>query len=156
MNKKIVIALTVPMIVGMMCLGLVVASTPTYGIQAKTRLTKRVLEVSGDWTRIYIYVMNPKWQTVEIISIDIDWYVNGTHYGGPSTWYPPDWMGTEGEWDATVLPFEKSAILWFRWTYGPEPPWNEPSGLNTLKFTVYAIIDGQGIQLKTHVSFKTI
>ena len=155
MNKRILIPLVALVVAGIVSSGLALAQS-RYGIRASTMLSKRALEGSGDWTRIYIYVTNPKWQTVEIISIDIDWYVNGEHYGGPWTDEPPEWMGTEGEWDATVLPFERSVILWFRWTYAPEPPHNEPAGLNTVKFNIHGTIDAQDIQLKTWVSFRTL
>ena len=154
MNRKILIVLTVPIIVVMICFGLVFASTNW--ISVNTRLSGLVLEDSDDWMRIYIYVTNPTWQRVEIISVDTDWYVNGKYYKTLSTWYPPEWIFTEGEWDATVLPFEKSVVLWFRWTYAPYPPFNEPSGLNSLRFTIRATVDGQDIQLKTQVSFRTL
>jgi len=154
MNRKFAVALAIPMIM-VTFLGLVFAYSAD-GIHANTKLSKFELVGSGDWTRIYIYVMNPTWQTVEITSFDTDWYVNGEYYKSLTTWYPPEWIFTEGEWDATVLPFENSAILWFRWTYGPEPPYYEPAGLNTMKFTIHATTDGQDIQLNTQVSFRTL
>jgi len=51
MNRKIVIALTVPMIVGIICLSFVSALTPTNRINAETRLSRRILESSGDHSK---------------------------------------------------------------------------------------------------------
>ena len=148
MNRKIVFAMLVPMIVGMF-LGLVaVSSAATVGIHAETRLVGHVFRGGGSklpW--VYIYVVNPTWQTVDVESVQLDVYAKGVFHPEWSARIRPDWHPER--WDTKVLPFETSVVLWLGW-YTEE---GNPEGIYTLDFTVYATVMGEDIELKTRCEF---
>jgi len=153
MNKKIAILLTVPMVVGIILVGLVVASNPTQAIQAKTKLTRHIFRGVGDteipW--LYIYVKNPTWQTVDVTAVQIDTYVNGVYhpeisYFLPLFWPPTPAMGL----DPIVLPFENSVALHIGWIVVE----GEPAGVYDFDITVYATVMGEDIELKTGCTFQ--
>lgn len=147
MDRKIVIAMAVPMIVGIF-LGLVAASNAAVGIHAETRLVERVFRGVGvklPW--VYIYVVNPTWQTVDIESVQCDTYVQRVFHPEWSARLTPDWHPER--WDTKVLPFETSVVLWLGY-YTEE---GNPEGIYTLDFTVYATVMGESLELKTRCEF---
>ena len=148
MNRKIVIAMAVPMIVGTILVGLVAASASISGIHAETRLVEHVFRGVGEkspW--VYIYVVNPTWQTVDVESVQFDVYVKGVFHPEWSGRLTPDWHPER--WDTKVLPFETSVVIWFGY-YTEE---GNPEGIYTLDFTVYATVMGEDIELKTRCEF---
>ena len=147
MNRKIFIAVAVPMIVGIF-LGLVAASASVGGIHAETRLVGHVFRGVGEkipW--VYIYVVNPTWQTVDVESVQLDHYVNGVFHPEWSARFTPDWRPER--WDTEVLPFETSVVLWLG-CYTEE---GIPEGIYVWDFTVYATVMGEDIELKTRCEF---
>ncbi len=155
MNRKIVIALAIPMIVGMIFLGVAAGYNPTQSITAETKLTRRVFRGVGDveapWQ--YIYVLNPTWQTVEVEGVQLNTSVNGAFHPELSYWLTPDNFQPPpeyGGWDTQVLPFEKSVILWHGWIVGE----TEPEGTYRLDITVFATVMGEDIELNTGSTFQ--
>jgi hypothetical protein len=148
MNRKIIFAILVPMIVVTIFIGLTTASNPVGGIHAETRLVEHIFRGVGaksPW--VYIYVVNPTWQTVDIESVQCDTYAQGVFHPEWSARITPDWLPER--WDTKVLPFETSVVLWFGY-YTEE---GNPEGIYTLDFTVYATVMGEDIALKTKCEF---
>lgn len=154
MNRRIVIALAVSMIVGVILLGVAAAYNPTQSITAETKLTRHVFSGVGDvevpWQ--YIYIMNPTWQTVDVKGVQLDTSVNGVFHPELSWWLTPDNFPTSPShgWDTQVLPFEKSVILWHGWIVGE----TEPKGTYQFDITVYATVMGEDIELNTKSTFQ--
>jgi len=149
MNRKIVIAMAVLTIVVTIFIGFTTASNPVGGIHAETRLTRHVFRGAEDteipW--VYIYVVNPTWQTVDIQSVQCDTYAQGVFHPEWSARITPDWHPER--WDIKVLPFETSVVLWMGW-YNEE---GIPEGIYTLDFTIYATVMGEDIEFKTKCEF---
>ena len=154
MNRKIIFAILVPMIVVAIFIGFTTASNPVGGIHAETRLTRHVFRGVGDvevpWQ--YIYIINPTWQTVDVKGVQLDTSVNGVSHPELSWWLTPDNFPTSPNngWDTQVLPFEKSVILWHGWTVGE----TEPEGTYQFDITVYATVMGEDIELNTRSTFQ--
>jgi hypothetical protein len=153
MNRKIVIALAVTMIVGVILLGVAAAYNPAQSITAETKVTRHVFRGVGDvevpWQ--YIYIMNPTWQTIDVKGVQLNTSVNGVFHPELSWWLTPDNFPTSPNngWDTQVLPFEKSVILWHGWIVGE----TEPEGTYHFDITVSATVMGQDIELKTRSEF---
>ena len=153
MNKKIIFAILFPTIV-LTFFGIAAsASDPAGGIHATTRLVDHVFRgvgVEDPW--VYIYVINPTWQTVDVQGVQLDTSVNGVSHPELSWWLTPDNFPTSPNngWDTQVLPFEKSVILWHGWIVGE----TEPEGTYQFDITVYATVMGEDIELNTRSTFQ--
>ena len=156
MNKRIAILLAVPMVMGLVLVGLVGSNSnpnPAQAMQAKTKITRHIFRGVGDmevpW--LYIYVNNPTWQTVNVTGVQIDTYVNGVYHPEISYFLPPFWPPTPTMgWDTMVLPFENSVGLYLGWIVEE----GEPTGVYDFDITVYATVMAEDIELKTGCTFQ--
>ena len=139
------------MVAGVVCSGFTTVQGRD-GIRASTKLTRRIFkgvrDIEHPW--LYIYIHNPTWKNVSVSKIKFDVYVNGEFYGPGSGDLTPDWHSER--WDTNVLPFERSVICWCGWKVVED----EPEGIYVMKITIYATVDGEGIELKTKAVFRVI
>lgn len=117
-------------------------------VRAQARLSRRVFRGVGDIEEPYwqhIYVKNPTRHTVEVESVQIDFYADGFQISYLLT---PDWAPER--WNTEVLPFEKSLVIYHGWIVGEE----EPEGVYFCHITVHATVNGEGIELQARSVFR--
>jgi len=117
-------------------------------MQAQAKLSRHVFRGVGDIEEPYwqhIYVMNPTRHTVEVESVQLDFYADGFQI---SYLFTPDWAPER--WNTEVLPFEKSLVLYHGWIVGEE----EPEGVYLCHITVHATVIEEDIELQARSVFR--
>jgi len=118
-------------------------------IRAQAKLSRRVFRGVGDIEDPYwqhIYVVNPTRHTVEVESVQLDFYADGFQI---SYLFTPEWFYPE-RWNTEVLPFEKSMILYHGWIVEE----GEPEGVYFCYITVHATVIGEDIELQARSTFR--